>query len=82
VFIAVFKRKIDTPQKTPQKITKLESAILKLLHKNQKYTRKDIALKMALSEETVKEYIHKLKAKGVLTREGGRKLGQWEIIEK
>jgi len=44
-------------------------------------TRREIAAKLKLSEETVKEYLNKLKKKGKIRHVGGRKTGYWEILK-
>ncbi|MBI4980201.1 winged helix-turn-helix transcriptional regulator [Candidatus Woesearchaeota archaeon] len=80
----------ETPQVTPQKNppkeppkrTELEETILRFLINNPSATRKIIAEKLNLSPETVKEYLEKLKEKGFLKREGGRKMGYWVVTDK
>lgn len=42
----------------------------------------EIARKIGVSERTIKSNIADLQAKGILTREGGRKDGRWVIIKK
>lgn len=42
----------------------------------------EIARKIGVSERTIKSDIADLQAKGILTREGGRKDGRWVIIKK
>ena len=42
----------------------------------------EIARKIGVSERTIKSDIAVLQAKGILTREGGRKDGRWVIIKK
>ncbi|MFA5887645.1 MAG: winged helix-turn-helix transcriptional regulator [Candidatus Nanoarchaeia archaeon] len=44
-------------------------------------TRDKIAKNLSLSPETIKEYIEKLKKRGLLKRVGPDKGGYWEIIE-
>lgn len=78
MFITTFKRKIPTV--TPQIIlTKLEASILKIVQKNPVSSREEIAKVLAISPETVKEYLAKLKEKGVLKRVGPDKGGYWEV---
>ena len=85
-FRIIFRRDVlslqKTPQKTPQKPTKLEEGILELLSKNQNLTRDEIAARLTLSSETVKEYLARLKEKGLLQRVGPDKGGHWEILKK
>ncbi len=70
-----------TPQKTPQKPTKREEEVLAFISKNSTSTRAEIALKLELSPETVKEYLAKLKEKGLLKRIGPDKGGYWEVLK-
>lgn len=70
-----------TLQKTPQKPTESEQRIIEVIKKNKSITRGEIAKELKISAETVKEYLDKLKKKGLLSRVGGRKQGYWEITE-
>ncbi|MBI5072385.1 winged helix-turn-helix transcriptional regulator [Candidatus Woesearchaeota archaeon] len=60
--------------------TTLEKKVLQKIQKTPKMTRKELAVQLAISEETVKEYLDRLRKKGLLIRRGGRKEGYWEII--
>jgi len=81
-FRIVFKRPSPqkTPQITPQKPTALEEKILEEVRKKPQVTRKELAALLEISEETVKEYLERLRRKGLLIRRGGRKEGYWEIL--
>ena len=68
-----------TPQKTPQKPTVLEEKILEKLRENSKMTRRELAVELGVSEETIKEYLERLRAKELLVRKGGRKEGYWDV---
>ena len=68
-----------TPQITPQKPTALEERILQKVQKKPTMTRKELAVELNISEETVKEYLERLRKKGLLNRRGGRKEGYWEV---
>ncbi|OGJ20665.1 hypothetical protein A3K73_05830 [Candidatus Pacearchaeota archaeon RBG_13_36_9] len=71
-----------TPQITPQKIiTELEQKILNLIIKNPRISRKQISTSLDIGEDTVKEYLERLKQKGILRRIGPDKGGYWEILE-
>lgn len=74
-FTVIFKRP-STPQIT---LTTLETDIIALVKLNNKITRKQIAKKMNIGQDTVKEYLAKLKSKGVLKRIG-TKGGYWERV--
>lgn len=69
-----------TPQITPQKPTELEEKILAKIRKNPKITRRELAVELNIAEETVKEYLQRLRKKELLIRRGGRKEGHWEIL--
>ncbi|MCJ7624962.1 MAG: winged helix-turn-helix transcriptional regulator, partial [Anaerolineaceae bacterium] len=70
-----------TPQITPQiNLTSLENNIVNEIIKNPAITRKQIASNLGISPETVKEYLEKLKKKGLLRRIGAARGGYWEVI--
>ncbi len=71
----------QTHQKTPLYLTRLEQEIFDVVGKNPSVTQKKIAHQLKISSETVKEYISKLKSKGVLRRVGLDKGGHWEVIQ-
>lgn len=76
-----------TPQITPQttKLTKeltvLEKKIFLLIKKNNKISRSEISKELNIGQDTVKEYIEKLKNKGYLKRIGPDFGGSWQIIK-
>jgi ATP-dependent DNA helicase RecG len=81
--VTVFPSKSKTPQKSPQKkpaATALEKRLINFIKASPNTNRQVIAGALAISQETVKEYLHRLKEKGILRRHGGRKIGQWEIV--
>jgi ATP-dependent DNA helicase RecG len=68
-------------QVTPQiNLTFLENNMVNELIKNPAITRKQIASNLDISPETVKEYLEKLKKKGLLRRIGAARGGYWEVI--
>ena len=70
-----------TPQKTPQKtLTDLETKVLKEIINNPNTSRREIAEILKLNQDTVKEYLDKLKKKKVIKRVGPDKGGYWEIL--
>ena len=81
-FCVVFYRKQISPQISPQKLTELESNILKIIHKNNAVSRKEIARELRISEDTVKEYLERLKIKSFIRRVGPDRGGYWEVIDK
>ena len=79
VFKIIIPLKEETPQTTPQThLTELESKILELIKKDNSISRKDISEKLDIGEDTIKEYLIRLKKKGVLAREGTYK-GVWIV---
>jgi len=78
-FTVIFKRP-HTPQITPQiDLTQLEQGIIELIKKDNKITRRLISKQLKIGEDTVKEYLSKLRKKGVLKRVG-TKGGHWEVL--
>ncbi|MCQ3914411.1 MAG: HTH domain-containing protein [Mycoplasmoidaceae bacterium] len=62
-------------------LSKNEESILKNIAINPKINIRQLALKIGVSEKTVKNYLAILKKKNILIRSGGRKIGKWEIKE-
>ena len=81
-FTVIFTRSAPqkTPQKTPQKPTELEQKMLSIIKERPAITRELLAKELAIAPYTVKEYLGKLKKKGLLARSGGRKHGRWEVL--
>ncbi len=72
----------DTPQVTPQvELTELEKKILLEIQTNSKISRNELAIKLGISSDTVKEYIEKLKSKNAVRRIGKTSAGYWEILK-
>ena len=81
-FIITFKRPgtpQSTPQSTPQKIT-LSGKIIELIASLPEITRKQLAERLGVSEDTVKEYLAKLKASGRIKRIGSDFGGRWQVL--
>ncbi len=55
--------------------------ILVLIKNNSQITRDELANKLDISINTVKEYIQRLKKDGVLRRVGDNRNGYWKIIK-
>ena len=71
-----------TPQVTPQVVlTELEEKVLNEIKNNVKISREQIAERLRIKPGTVKEYIKKLKDKGVLRRVGKTSGGHWEVFK-
>jgi ATP-dependent DNA helicase RecG len=72
----------STPLKTPLKIlTELEKNVLNAINNDTSISRTGIARALNISPDTVKEYLERLKRKGVIKRIGPAKGGYWEVIE-
>lgn len=75
-----------TPQKTPQKtpqiiLTELETKLADTMTGEPRISRAKLADRLGISAHTVKEYINKLKKKGVLRRIGPDRGGYWEVTK-
>jgi ATP-dependent DNA helicase RecG len=70
-----------TPQATPQEeLTILENKILEEIRANKEVSRSSLSKKLGIGEDTIKEYLKKLKTKGILKRIGKTSAGHWEIL--
>ncbi len=81
-FTVIFKRPV-TPQVTPQAgLTELEGKIITEIKADPKISRNELAKKINISPDTIKEYLEKLKFKKVITRVGKTSAGHWEFVKK
>ena len=62
-------------------VTDLERRILVLLNDRPTLTGSKLAEDLDIGRGTVKEYLRRLKAKGVLVREGSTRTGRWRLTE-
>jgi len=62
-------------------ITDLERRILLMLHDTPTLTGSHLAKDFGIRRGTVKEYLRRLKAKGLLVREGSTRTGRWRLTE-
>ena len=72
-----------TPQATPlvtPLVTELEERIIDIIKKDNKVSMRKIAEALGIGIDTVKEYIKRLKDKGVLMRRGKTSAGYWEVL--
>ena len=60
-------------------VTDLERRILVLLHETPTLSGSKLAEDLDIGRGTVKEYLRRLKAKGVLVREGLTRTGRWRL---
>lgn len=72
-----------TPPVTPPiiPITDLERRILMLLSNEPTSSSSDLAGVLSMRRDTVKEYLGRLKARGLLVREGSPRMGRWLLTD-
>ncbi|MCI5219377.1 MAG: winged helix-turn-helix transcriptional regulator [Candidatus Electrothrix sp. LOE2] len=63
-------------------LTELELKILGLLKENPGATSRELADMLSMRPDTIKEYFGRLKAKGVLRREGSARSGYWVVLQE
>lgn len=73
--------KDDTKDDT-KKLSDRQNFIVNLIVQKDTITIDEMIQKIKVSSITVKRDLADLQAKGILTREGGRKEGRWVIIKK
>jgi ATP-dependent DNA helicase RecG len=72
----------STAQNTTQKsVVTTAERMLAMLRRNPFLTRADLAREIGITPDGVKYQLERLKAAGRLRRLGGRKTGEWEILE-
>jgi len=69
----------STPKATPKTTSKKREQVLELIGQNNRVTREELAQKLEISINGVKQHILKLKKEGVLARVGGHRFGVWQI---
>ena len=68
-----------TPPITPP-ISDLEKKVLALLKKHPSISFTGLGKQLAISRDTAKEYVNKLKEKNVVKRVGPARGGHWEVV--
>ncbi|MDO4332785.1 MAG: putative DNA binding domain-containing protein [Eubacteriales bacterium] len=68
-----------TKSATEHELTEDEKRILSVIKKNPRITQKKLHEATGISLGTIKRILPRLQAKGVLTRNGSRRSGQWKI---
>ena len=71
----------DCTKDCMKQLTERQSIIINNILLSATITIPEIARKTGVSERTIKTDIADLQAKGILTREGGRKDGRWVITQ-
>ena len=70
-------------QKDGQKnADKTIDTILQFIKDNPSITRKSLAKIVGISQSAIQKHINRLKAEGIIVRNGGDRGGHWEIINK
>ena len=69
----------DNSKNVTLDVTLDESVILELIKTDPQITQERIALSINKSSRTVKRTIDSLKAKGIISREGGKRFGYWKV---
>lgn len=64
------------------KTTKSESKVLKQIEKNNEITREQLVANTSLSDSTVARALKTLQEKGIIEREGSKKIGFWKILNQ
>ncbi len=72
----------DNSKNVTLDVTLDESVILELIKTDPQITQERIALSINKSSRTVKRTIDSLKAKGIISREGGKRFGYWKVNNK
>jgi ATP-dependent DNA helicase RecG len=85
-FRVIFYREVKTGDMTfqdtpPIHLTGLEKKILQKISDNPQISISKLADALEISSSTIKEYVNKLKKKGVLHRIGKARNGYWEVAE-
>jgi predicted HTH transcriptional regulator len=55
-------------------------AILKLLKEDPRGSSSELAFRLSIGQDTVKEYLARLKSKKALIREGSPRAGRWVVL--
>ena len=70
----------NAPANAPVKLSKTQSAIIKVLLKDNRATYEDLARTIGVDRTTIRRNIAVLKEKGVIRRVGEDKNGYWEVL--
>lgn len=68
--------------KFAKEFVKASRQIYKLISQNPQISAIQMAENMGLSTRQVQKYLKRLQEMGKITREGGRKIGCWKIIDE
>ena len=71
-----------TTKTTAKTTTKTTAKILGILRSNPRVTYEEIGAKLGLTTDSVNYHTNKLRAQGIIRREGGTNGGIWIVMEK
>lgn len=71
---------VNAPVNAPVKLSKTQSAIIKVLLKDNRATYEDLARTIGVDRTTIRRNIAVLKEKGVIRRVGEDNNGYWEVL--
>lgn len=78
----VVKEFVKEPAKFAKEFVKASRQIYKLISQNPQISAVQMAENIGLSTRQVQKYLKRLQELGKITRVGGRKIGEWKIIDK
>jgi len=78
----VVKEFVKEPSKFAKEFVKASRQIYKLISQNPQISAVQMAENMGLSTRQVQKYLKRLQELGKITRVGGRKMGEWKIIDE
>lgn len=73
---------VKEPVEFTKEFVKASRQIYKLISMNPKVSTGQMAVEMGLSPRQVQKYLRRLQELGKITRLGGRKMGEWKIIDQ
>lgn len=79
VFVKEF---VKGPSKFAKEFVKASRQIYKLISQNPKISAEQMSESMGLSARQVQKYLKRLQESGKIIRVGGRKMGEWKIIDE
>lgn len=71
----------ETTQKNPRKVPEKSQKILNALKENPYLSRKQLALNLGESEDTIQSQLRKLQKEGIIKRIGPDRGGYWEVVK-
>ncbi|WP_407401286.1 ATP-binding protein [Sodaliphilus sp.] len=72
---------INDPKVAHAELTDRQLNILNIIEQNPNVSRKELTQKLLVSDATIKRDLQVMQKKGIISRIGGRKTGQWVIIK-